>query len=61
MDNKYFRKLDTDEEKKFRQHARKHFKFGDEILEIWHPVYRDECQKIALEWQIKEGEGGDPE
>ena len=59
MKDKYFRKLSPEEEKAFRKHARRIFKFGDEILEIWHPVYRDECQKIALEWQLKEG--GDSE
>ena len=42
-----FRELDEKEEQEFRQWARENFKPGHmTINEVWHPVVRDECQKM---------------
>lgn len=50
MDNSFFRELTEAEVADFRQWARDNWKPGDPIEEIWHPVVRDECQRIeALE------------
>lgn len=47
-----FRELDKKEEKEFRQWARDNYKKGDEIKPIWHPVVRDECNKINEDRKI---------
>ena len=47
--NKYlnlWRELSPEEEVECRQDARKNYKPGAEIDPLWHPVYRDECDKI---------------
>lgn len=44
-----FRVLNADEEKEFRQWARENYCPLDPILEVWHPVVRDECAKINSE------------
>lgn len=44
-----FRILTAKEEKRFRRWARKNYKPGNNILEIWHPVVQDECNKINEE------------
>lgn len=46
---KMFRDLNLEEEKEFRQWARENYKPGDEINSVWHPVVRDECEKINQE------------
>jgi len=44
-----FRDLNPEEEKEFRAWARDHHHPGDVINQCWHPVVRDECQKIDKE------------
>jgi hypothetical protein len=41
-----FRHLTNEEEVKFRQWARENYVKYSEINPIWHPVVRDECEKI---------------
>jgi len=42
--------LNADEQKEFRESARREFIPNvDEISELWHPIYRDECQKMIEE------------
>lgn len=45
-----FRELSDDEEREFRRWAREHFLPTDPINETWHPVVRDECLLILLEY-----------
>ncbi len=45
----FFKKLDSEEEKSFRQWARDNYKVGEAISGIWHPVVQDECVKINTE------------
>jgi len=42
-----FRELNETEEKEFRQWARDNYVPGEPAREIWHPVVRDEWEKIA--------------
>ena len=44
-----FRNLSDVEIKVFRQWARDNYKPGDEIEDIWHPVTREECEKMNKE------------
>ena len=44
-----FKVLNPEEEAEFRQWARDKFTPGEEIKEIWHPIVRDECAKMAKE------------
>lgn len=45
-----YRDLNPEEEKEFRQWARDNFDpQKNEIMGFWHPVVRDECQKIIDE------------
>ena len=45
-----FRELSEEEEVEFRQSARDKFDpKTDSISIVWHPVYRDECQKMIDE------------
>ena len=46
MLDSFFRQLTLEEEKPFRQWARDNWKFGDKVQEVWHPVVRDEIQKM---------------
>ena len=46
MPDAFFRKLDAEEEAKFRQWAR------DQWV-CWHPVVRDEVRKIVTETQTE--------
>jgi len=48
-----FRKLDKEEEKEFRQWARDNYKPYTEISSIWHPMVRNECEKINIELKSK--------
>jgi hypothetical protein len=45
----YFRKLEAEEERSFRQWARENYKPGDPIMGLWHPVVRDECEAMNRE------------
>lgn len=49
-----FRELTLEEEAEFREHARDTFKpeNGDEINPVWHPIYRDECEKMIKEMGV---------
>ena len=44
-----WRELNQEEEKEFRDAARKNYKPLTEISGVWHPVYQDECVKINKE------------
>jgi len=44
-----FRELTAEEERSFRQWARDNWRPGDYVDPIWHPVVRDECQKMEKE------------
>lgn len=44
-----FRRLDSKEEREFRQWARENWKPGMEISSLWHPVVRDEIRKMQEE------------
>ena len=44
-----YRDLSPEEEKEFRDHARDIHDPGDEINGLWHPVVKDECEKIDAE------------
>lgn len=41
-----FRSLTPDEVTTFRIWARKNYRAGDIINELWHPVVREECERI---------------
>jgi hypothetical protein len=43
----FFRELNETEEKEFRQWARDNYAPGETASEVWHPVVRDEWEKIA--------------
>ena len=45
----FYRQLDEKEEKEFRQWARNNYTPGGPIYSLWHPVVRDECDKINHE------------
>lgn len=49
MPDSFFKKLNDAEEKIFRLWARKNWHFGMPVNELWHPVVRDEIEKIKLE------------
>ena len=44
-----FRELNDDEIAAFRQWARDNYVAYDPINPLWHPVVRDECQRINEE------------
>ena len=48
-DGQLFRPLDPEDEAKFRQWARANYKAGDPVSPLWHPVVRNECDKINRE------------
>jgi len=48
-----FKMLTPKMELQFRLKAREDYKAGDLINPLWHPVYRDECDKINREGGIK--------
>ena len=41
-----FRKLNEKEKQTFRQWARDNYKIGSDVPTYWHPIVRDECQKM---------------
>ena len=45
----FYRDLDAKEIAEFRQWARENHKAGDTVSGLWHPIVRDECQKIDAE------------
>jgi len=45
-----YKDLSPSEELEFRQWARSNWKVGEEVNEAWHPIVRDECSKIHLEY-----------
>ncbi len=45
----YFRELNKNVEQAFRAWARKMYEPHSEIIFMWHPVVRDECEKINAE------------
>lgn len=45
----FFKQLDSEEEKSFRQWARDNYKVGEPISGVWHPAVQDECVKINTE------------
>ncbi len=48
---KMFRELSSDEEKAFRQHSRDTFDPSTDVVNpVWHPVSRDECNKMITEY-----------
>ena len=47
-----FRKLDADEEAKFRKWARDNYKPHTEISGVWHPVVVRECAAINAEADV---------
>jgi len=47
-----FKSLSDEEEKEFREGARSDYVPMTKINPVWHPVYRDECNKINDE-QLK--------
>jgi hypothetical protein len=49
MDDSFFRTLNKEEEKQFRDWARKNWHFGMEVNEMWHPCVRDEIRLIVKE------------
>jgi hypothetical protein len=49
MDDSFFKTLNETEEKQFRDWARKNWKLGDSINELWHPCVRDEIKKMQNE------------
>ncbi|GAI99886.1 unnamed protein product [marine sediment metagenome] len=47
------RKLNSEEEKEFRQWARDNYTPYDIISGMWHPVVQEECSKINHEQDEK--------
>jgi hypothetical protein len=45
----FFKQLDSEEERSFRQWARDNYKPFTKIDGIWHPVSQDECVKMNVE------------
>jgi len=41
-----FRELTDKEEQDFRHHARSNYVIDSPIDEVWHPHYRDECERM---------------
>lgn len=41
-----FRALDPAEAERFREWAREHHRPGEPVSPLWHPVVRDECERI---------------
>lgn len=49
MDDSFFRPLDENEQVKFRQWARNHWDPHQDPEIYWHPVVREEWDKISKE------------
>jgi hypothetical protein len=52
---KLFRKLSEEEEKEFRDHARRTYQPFTDIKGIWHPVVQDECRLINQNAEVEIG------
>jgi len=53
MDNKIiFRELNDKEEQDFRRHARSNYVIDSPIDEVWHPHYRNECERMNADNDI---------
>lgn len=48
-----FKELSEDEEAAFRRHARENYKIGDEISEVFHPVWADEARRMNAEAEVR--------
>lgn len=48
-----FTYLAPEKEAGFREWARDHYRPGEPIREVWHPIVQDECHKMLLEAQKK--------
>lgn len=46
MPDAFFKELTPEEERTFRKWAQDNYTPGDWISPLWHPVVRDECEKI---------------
>ena len=49
MRDSFFKELSPEEETQFRGWARRKYNLGAEIKNVWHPVVRDECERMNLE------------
>lgn len=47
-----FRELSSEEEGEFRAHARANYRLGDEIDDIFHPIWKDEANLMNEEASI---------
>jgi len=44
-----FRELNDDEVNQFKQWARDNYVLGTEVSKLWHPVVREECERMEQE------------
>lgn len=49
MDDSLFKRLTPQEEKAYRAWARANWQPGQYINPVWHPVVRDECERMTKE------------
>jgi len=49
QDKTLFRELTHGEKAEFKKSARNEYSSGDEINDLWHPVYQRECHLMNLE------------
>jgi len=49
MNNSLFKVLTEEEAVEYRQWARDNYVPGDDIPGIWHPIVREECEKMNVE------------
>jgi hypothetical protein len=49
VQQRVFRDLDPEEERLFRSWARENFTPGAPLNPLWHPVVRDECERMNAE------------
>ena len=47
------RTLTPEQDIEYRRWAQLYFKPGKRISPLWHPVVKDECNKINIEWNKK--------
>lgn len=45
---KFYKTLNEEEEKEYRQWAKDNYSFGDSIESSWHPVVQDECMSMMV-------------
>ena len=46
---KFYKTLNEEEEKEYRQWARDNYSLGDSIDNSWHPVVQDECMSMMVD------------